>query len=534
MGYILSSGSRAKVAVSFTDAATSAGAGARPRHPIFDKLQLSKSRFTAGLQCHKRLWLEVHEPDAPELTRTPAEQAILDRGIRVGEVARGHVPGGVLIDAPHRDRARRVRETKRAVKSGAQVLYEAAFFEGGIFVATDILEHDGGGWTLAEVKSTTKVKAAHIPDAAVQRYVLERAGLCVRRVEIMHLNRECQFPNLSNLFVRSDVTHETELALPSIPGEAKRQLKVLHGPCPNVPAGEHCHEPYECPFLPRCAPPLPNHHVSTLHRIRRTKVAELVQQGCHTIFDLPGGLVLSAVTERQRKAVVAGRMIVEPGLGAALAALEPPVAYLDFETVALAIPVWKGCRPYDAVPVQFSVHFEDGQHHEWIADGPADPREKLAAALVHAVRGAKRIAAYNSPFERRCIEHLRDNLPRTAKALEGVIARLVDVLPIVRDHVYHPDFGGSFSLKRVFPALLGRDGYAELEIADGGTASVELERLMFDLELTESSRSKAKASLLEYCSLDAMALVDLVECLRALGGPVGIPPHIDHGQQEKE
>lgn len=512
------------MAVSFTDAATSAGDGARPRHLLFDKLQLSKSRFTVGLQCHKRLWLEVHEPGAPELARTPVEQAILDQGIRVGEVAREHVPGGVLIVAPHRDRARRVRETKRAIKSGAPVIHEAAFFEDGIFVATDILERGGGGWTLTEVKSTTKVKAAHIPDAAVQRYVLERAGLCVRRVEIMHLNRECRFPNLSNLFVRSDVTHETELALPSIPGEAKRQLKVLRGPCPNVPAGEHCHEPYECPFLPRCAPPLPNHHVSTLHRIRRTKVAELVQQGCHTIFDLPDGLVLTAVTERQRKAVVTGRMIVEPGLGAALAALEPPVAYLDFETVALAIPVWKGCRPYDAVPVQLSVHFEDGQHHEWIADGPADPREKLAVALVDAVRGAKSIGAYNSPFERRCIQHLRDNVPRFAKALNGVIARLVDALPIVRDHVYHPKFGGSFSLKAVAPALLGTDSYAGLDVADGGTAGVALERLLFDKRMTAGQQEESRLKLLAYCALDTLALAQVVIHLRRLACRPGHRP----------
>lgn len=504
--------------MSFTDAATSAGDGARPRHLLFDKLQLSKSRFTVGLQCHKRLWLEVHEPGAPELARTPAEQAILDQGIRVGEVAREHVPGGVLIDAPHRDRARRVRETKRAIKSLAPVIYEAAFFEDGIFVATDILERDGGGWTLAEVKSTAKVKAAHIPDAAVQRYVLERAGLRVGRVEIMHLNRECQFPNLSNLFVRNDVTHQVELALPSIPGEARRQLKVLHGPCPNVPAGEHCHEPYECPFLPRCMPPLPKHHVSTLHRIRRTKVAELVQQGCHTILDLPDDIVLSAVTERQHKAVVAGRMIVEPGLGAALAALEPPVAYLDFETVALAIPVWKGCRPYDAVPVQFSVHFEDGQHHEWIADGPADPREKLAVALVDAVRGAKSIGAYNSPFERRCIQHLRENVPRVAEVLDHVIKRLVDVLPIVRDHVYHPDFGGSFSLKAVAPGLLGTDSYASLGVADGGMATVELERLIFSNRLSDSERSSLRASLLAYCATDTSALKALTGRLRRLAG----------------
>ena len=43
-------------------------------------MHLSKSRFTAGLQCHKQLWWKVHEPDAPELVASPAQQAVFDQG----------------------------------------------------------------------------------------------------------------------------------------------------------------------------------------------------------------------------------------------------------------------------------------------------------------------------------------------------------------------------------------------------------------------------------------------------------------------
>ena len=61
-------------------------------------MHLSKSRFTAGLQCHKQLWWKVHEPDAPELVASPAQQAVFDQGHRVGERAREEFPGGVLVD----------------------------------------------------------------------------------------------------------------------------------------------------------------------------------------------------------------------------------------------------------------------------------------------------------------------------------------------------------------------------------------------------------------------------------------------------
>jgi hypothetical protein len=50
--------------------------------------RLSKSQFTTGLQCHKLLWWQVHEPDAPELAEIdPAMQFIFDQGHEVGRLA---------------------------------------------------------------------------------------------------------------------------------------------------------------------------------------------------------------------------------------------------------------------------------------------------------------------------------------------------------------------------------------------------------------------------------------------------------------
>jgi hypothetical protein len=68
------------------------------------------------------------------------------------------------------------------------------------------------------------------------------------------------------------------------------------------------------------------------------------------------------------------------------------------------------------------------------------------------VCGAQTIAAYYAPFEMSCIEHLRENLPHLASELDAVLTRLVDLLPILREHVYHPRFGGCSSLERVLRA----------------------------------------------------------------------------------
>jgi hypothetical protein len=56
--------------------------------------------------------------------------------------------------------------------------------------------------------------------------------------------------------------------------------------------------------------------------------------------------------------------------------------------------------------------------------------------------------------------------------------RLWDLLPIVRDHVYHPAFAGSYSLKSVLPALVPSMTYDGLAVADGQAAGLAWESLV--------------------------------------------------------
>ena len=362
----------------------------------------------AGLQCHKLLWWMAHEPAAPELDVDDARQALYDQGHRVGELARTYVPGGVLVDLPHDAYEQRLEATRQALAQGAPAVYEAAFRADGVFVSVDILERLERGFGLIEVKSTAGVKEQHLPDVAVQTHVLRRSGLDVRRMEVMHLNRACTYPDLSNLFTRAAVTEAVETRLAAVPGEIAAMTAMLAGPLPRVATGPHCSAPYECPFTERCWPVLPPHHVSTLYAMRR-RTFELDELGYRTIFDLPEDFPLGAAADRQRRAVQTGRMVVEPALRAALAPFSPPVAFLDFETVGLAIPVWNGCHPYDHVPVQWSAYVPDErgalQANDWLAEGPGDPRPAVAERLLAACADARAIVTYGS-FDRDRIRDL--------------------------------------------------------------------------------------------------------------------------------
>jgi len=479
---------------------------------------LSKSRFTAGLQCHRLLWWQLREPDAPELTAGPVDQAILDQGTRVGELARSYVPGGRLVDLPYDAFAARIDATRQLLADGVPAIYEASFSADHLYAAVDILTREPDGLHLIEVKSTTRLKEEHLPDVAIQLHVLRRCGLEPAQAELMHLNRACTYPRLEDLFVREDVTVEARALQPALPAEIEAQLRMLAGPLPDVATGPQCRRPRRCPFYDRCHRVLPPHHVSTLYRVREAG-ADLVARGYETIDRLPAA-GLSPVQRRQRQAVRTGRLIVEPGLAAALRTFREPLNFLDFETVGFAIPVWDGCHPYDAIPAQFSCHHlaADGTltHDEWIADGPGDPRPELARRLLDACPGRGTIVAYNAGFERRGIETLADGVPHLADDLLAVAGRLADLLPVVRDHVYHPGFGGSFSLKAVLPALVPGPGYDDLEIAEGTIASVELERLMFDTTMGAEEQQHLRRVLLRYCARDTLGLVGLLGRLREL------------------
>ena len=108
--------------------------------------RLSKSRFLAGLQCHKQLWWRVHEPDASELIPSPALRNVLNQGTEVGRVARERVPAGVLIDLPFSEWDSRVAETREALKSEPPAIYEGTFLADETYAAVDILERSPRGY----------------------------------------------------------------------------------------------------------------------------------------------------------------------------------------------------------------------------------------------------------------------------------------------------------------------------------------------------------------------------------------------------
>jgi predicted RecB family nuclease len=486
--------------------------------------RISKSKFVAGVQCLKRLYLQVHEPG---LAAGPdaSDQSIMEQGREVGLLARQMFPGGVEVGgSAGLDEA--IRATRELIANPeVPAIFEGTFENGGVLVRVDMLQRRRDNrWRLLEVKSTTDLKEHHLDDVAIQARVVSRSGLDLAASCLMHVNRNYVFQggsiDVRQFFRIRNLTRRIARLDPKLTFQLRAEFTVLNMPkAPDLPPGSHCTDPVTCEFFDRCNPPRPDDHVGYLPRIQASAVEELGEIGVESIRDIPDDFPLN---ERQRRActsVQTGEPWFSADVGKELNGLKHPIFFMDFETVNPAIPRFPGMRPYDQVPFQWSVHVlgEPGaepEHHEYLATDTADPRREFIASLCSVLGKSGSILVY-SGFESQRLSDLAAWVPEFAGRVEKIQRRLWDLLPVVRNHVYHPRFAGSFSLKHVLPALVPDMTYAGMEVADGTDAGLAWESLTRG-GLDQTERDKIRKALLDYCGQDTLAMVRLVEALRSI------------------
>ena len=175
-------------------------------------------------------------------------------------------------------------------------------------------------------------------------------------------------------------------------------------------------------------------------------------------------------------------------------------------------------HPYDQLPFQWSVHVQTQpgaapEHFEFLAMDGSDPRPAFIASLCEALGERGSIVVYNAAFESQRLWNLRVGYLNITQHIRGIQTRLWDLLPVVRNHVYHPAFGGSFSLKAVLPALVPEMTYEGMEVPNGQAAGLAWQA-MISGNASEPERLAKRKALLDYCGQDTLALVRLLEKLR--------------------
>jgi len=512
---------------------------------------LSKSKIIAFRQCPKRLWLEIHKPELRDDSRSEVVFAI---GNQVGEMAQEiyNTDGtGHLVDINELGFPEVFTRTTQLLDEGKSIIFEAAMQAHGALALADVMiptpdpsSHAGMQWEMIEVKSSTGVKNYHRDDVAVQSYIATAAGVKLSSVSLAHIDSTFVYQgdgDYRGLLTEANLTAEAM----SRHGEVEQWLTEAHKTAnretePDICTGDQCSSPFDCPFIDYCNQGIeqPESPVSDLPKLSASVKRELDQRGITELQDVPDSMLNSVQTKVKQHTLAGTTFFDAEGAARDLSQATIPGAphyFLDFETSNSAIPIWKDTRPYQQIPFQFSLHtlHPDGSlEQETCLDlSGADPRRPLAEALIGACGKDGPIFAYYAPFETKVIRELARIFPDLHDSLLALTNRIADLLPIARNHYYHPSQHGSWSIKAVLPAICPDLDYNELDGVQDGMMAVTAYQEAINPDTSPERKAGIHAELDQYCCLDTLAMVRLWEFFTGQPAEANVTPQ--ESPQEK-
>ena len=494
-------------------------------------MYLSKSKYVQVWNCPKGAWIQKYHPELVVMDENA--KARIRAGHEVGALAQGMfgpcVDVTVLKEDGSLDLSAMIERADREMSLGTPVICEAAFSYEGLYCAVDVLRKDGDGWAIYEVKSSSDGEQdKYIADVSYQKYVLEHCGVKVTGVFLVCIDTDyvlgpdgvvdpAGFFRINDLWEQACA--EQENTVPEVLREAERVLACEEEP--SVDLAENCKD---CGFFGWCGRDLPSPNVFQLYRLPKKKMIEYYRQGLVSFEDLEKAKVIK--NDKQQRQMDywlrdRGVWVDREPLRDFLSKLTYPLYFLDFETMQPAVPFCVGTHPFAQIPFQYSLHYilsEGGEllHKEYLAESGTDPRRGIAEALCRDIPADACVTAYNKQFECGRLRELAAAFPDLSEHLLAIEGNIMDLLePFQKGWYYRKEIGGSFSIKKVLPAICPDDpelDYHELEgIHNGAEAMSVFPEIQY---MASEEQEKARKNLLAYCRLDTLAMVKVWEELK--------------------
>ena len=488
--------------------------------------KLSKTDYILWRDCKKNAWMKWHRrDDYNKFELSEFEQALMDQGNRIEEVARTRWSGGYLIE---RRSPGAVELTQKLVAQRQPVIFQAAFETENYFAAADVLVWNPKAemYDLYEIKMSTTEKGRkreYDYDIGFQRMVIEKSGLKLNRTYLLKLNSEyVRWGELKveELFKEDDKTEAVSEIIEVIEDEAQRANTYLqnktepkgHCDCYEKGRGNHCTTFSLCnPHVP----PYGTHDLNMKHMTNDARDAfrTLIASGVLEINDITD---VEGLTQRQKNHIRSHQRnepIIDLGaIRGELSKLVYPLYFLDYETYPSALPLFGGYSPYQQVVFQYSLHIQRTpdaklEHVDFIHTDGRDPAEQLSESLKNNIGPVGNIIVWNKTFENTRNKELGQLLSDYKDFFQDIIKRTYDLMDVVDKQYYvHPGFKGKASIKFVGPVLAPDVSYKDLEVR-GGTDAIEGYRQITSGEITGTEKDAKIADMLEYCKLDTYAMV---------------------------
>jgi hypothetical protein len=482
---------------------------------------ITKSNFLRFLECPRYGWLYRNRPDLVEKT----ESHIAKQGDEVESLAHGLFEEGTKVPWENA-----VEITAEHLKKGTPVLYQATLKTDKYLARADILvkDPDGNGWHLYEVKSTSKEKKTHIPDLCFQTTTFEEAGLKLSTINLIHVNKTYRFDaqkglEIKKFFVIEDLTQKVrdeQVAFAEAMSRAHAVLTDPEEPHPKILVKNFEYE-VSPSFEAYYRQGIPEYSIYDIGYISKKELTKLTEKGIRAIEEIPDGFFKQEYKNLQVEVTKTKKPFRDfDRIAQTRATFQYPLYFLDYETVAPAIPIFDGTRPYQHLCFQYSLHVKRTpesalEHFEFLHLEKDNPVPHLLKRLRSDIGDQGTVFVWYEPFETTRNKEMAEDYAEYREFLENLNERVYDLMKIVSEGMYEDyRFKGSASIKKVLPVLVPELSYKELGVQHGGEAMDAWYSLM---DGTPENKDQIIQDMLEYCQMDTLAMVRVLEVFEGVG-----------------
>ena len=135
-----------------------------------------------------------------------------------------------------------------------------------------------------------------------------------------------------------------------------------------------------------------------------------------------------------------------------------------------------------------------------------DPRRAFIETLIQTCKQEGSIFVYNAAFEKRILCELKSHAPDLSCQIDNLIDRIIDLLPITREHYYHPEQRGSWSIKAVLPTISSFN-YSQLDGVQHGEDAINAYQEAIHPDTSQQRKEQLQQQLSKYCEMDTLGMV---------------------------
>lgn len=593
---------------------------------INHKHTLSKSNFKIAQSCATKLYYKKKDyPSAND--GNEYMEYLAEGGYAVGLMAKMYYPEGVEVDTSSGMDAA-VEQTEQLLQSENIVIFEATFYSNNKLVAIDILEKVGDNLNILEVKSKGVDESLKLgstwsenledityqkitlqecyPDSTIDSFLFVPNKSATTDIEnlysqfkIIDKSNEGGFQSFDiqftgdpaaivedNLLIKVNVNKRVEALEEYIIEAANSHLaQLISGEKPQVPITKDC---FKCEYTTpkgdsqsgydECWAHItkPAHHIKDLYQLGRVKRGQdnlansLILENKVSLADIPYECLTLSYKTRQKIQIsntLADTEWSSEDMGGYMSLASYPHHFIDFETIATALPFHKGLHPYEMIAFQWSCHTVESPgaepiHSEWLNTEPTYPSFRFVESLYKQLGSDGTIfmwATHENTVLRgiynKMIKQGYDN-PELIEWLKRIVkfdkkdkGELVDMNDMAMQFYFHPKMKGKTSIKYVLPAvlsatestniekwlrefapdlnLLSKDSNGKIEnpyknlpndnginVSEGTGAMRGYTELLFG---DYKQKAAYETALLRYCQLDTLAMAIIWEHWERLG-----------------